>query len=204
MGDGHDFLQFMADENDPHVLGGHGPQGGEQPFRLLRGQGGRGLVEDQNAGAADQGLHDLQALLLADRQVADPGVGEQIQSEALFNLPHALQTKGAIQTKSAAGLPHHQVFQDRMAGHQVVVLVHHPDAMRQCVRGTADMHRPAGDGNPPAVRPVNPEQDVHQGGFSGPVFPEQPQDVAVIEGQIDTVVGPDVAETLADTAHLQQ
>ncbi len=59
-----------------------------------------------------------------------------------------------------------------------------------------------------AIRPlsgrVNPEQDVHQGGFSGPVFPEQPQDVAVIERQIDTVVGPDVAETLADAAHLQQ
>jgi hypothetical protein len=102
-----------------------------------------------------------------------------MQSEPLFDLLHALQNKVAIQTNSAAGLPHHQVFQNRMACHQVEMLVHHPDAVRQRVRGTADMHRPAGDGNPPPVRRVNPEQDVHQGGFP-PLFPKQPKDVAAL------------------------
>ncbi len=174
-----------------------------KPFGLLRGQGGRGLVENQDACAADQGLDDLQALLLADGQIADQGAGEQMQSEALLDLLHALQN-GAVQPTSAAGLPDHEVFQNGVAGHQVVVLVHHADAERQGVGRAADVHRSAVDGNPPAVRPVDPEQDVHQGGLAGAVFPEQAQDVAGVERQIDAVVGLDGAEALADAAHLQQ
>ena len=204
VGDGQDFVQLVADEDHPHALCGHHPQRGEQSVDLLRGQRGRGLVEDQDARAADQRLDDLQALLLADRQVADAHIRRQLQAEAPFDLLHAREGEAAVQAQAAAGLAHHQVFQDRVTRHQVEVLVHHPDPVRQRVRGALDAHRPAVDGDPPGVRGVDPEQDVHQGGLAGPVLPEQPEDVAARQRQVDAVVGLHGAEPLGDAAHLEE
>ena len=48
---------------------------------LLRGQHGGRLVEDQDLGAAVEGLEDLDPLLDADRQVADQRVGVDLEPE---------------------------------------------------------------------------------------------------------------------------
>ena len=55
----------------------------EQLPRLLRRQHRRRLVEDQDVGAAVERLQDLDALLLADGDVLDPGVGVDRELEPL-------------------------------------------------------------------------------------------------------------------------
>ena len=75
VGDRHDLAQLVRDQDDGHAARAQGAQDAEQLIGLLRRQHRGRLVEDQDARAAIQRLQDLDALLLADRQVADQRVG---------------------------------------------------------------------------------------------------------------------------------
>ena len=57
-------------------------QGAEERLGLLRRQHRGRLVEDQDAGVAVERLEDLDALALADGEVADPRVGVDLEAEA--------------------------------------------------------------------------------------------------------------------------
>ena len=69
VGDLEHLAQLVRDEDDRDALGGERAQHLEQLGRLLRGEHGRRLVEDQHVGAAVQHAQDLDALLLADADV---------------------------------------------------------------------------------------------------------------------------------------
>ena len=61
-----------------------------QLLRLVLRQAARGLVEDDDAGAAAYGNGDLQHLLLAGRKIADPSAGVHDRTdhrEHLFRAP---------------------------------------------------------------------------------------------------------------------
>ena len=60
---------------------GQPAEDGEDLLGLLRGQDRRGLVEDEDPGIAIEGLEDLDALLPADGQVADLGLGVDLEAE---------------------------------------------------------------------------------------------------------------------------
>ena len=95
---------------------------------LLRGQHPGRLVEDQDAGAAEQGLEDLDPLLHADRQLADRGV--EIDLEPVFPLERGdlgPGLGGAGGQRDAALGAEQQVLQDRERLDQHEVLVDHAD-----------------------------------------------------------------------------
>ena len=71
----------MADEHDAVALGRQPAQDLEDLLGLLRRQHGRGLVEDEDPGVAVERLEDLDALLPADRQRADLGLGVDLEPE---------------------------------------------------------------------------------------------------------------------------
>ena len=73
VGDGQDLAELVADEHDAAAVGGHRPERPEQLVDLLRGEDRGRLVHDQDPGAAVEHLQDLDPLLLADRQLPDPG-----------------------------------------------------------------------------------------------------------------------------------
>ena len=62
----------------------------EQLQRLLRRQHRGRLVEDQDVGLPVERLQDLDALLLADRDVGDQRIGVDLEVEAARELAHAL------------------------------------------------------------------------------------------------------------------
>ena len=78
----HDLAQLVGDEDDGLVLALEHAQHLEQLVGLGRRQHRRRLVKHEDLGAAHQRLQDLDALLQADRQFADNGVG--IDHEAVF------------------------------------------------------------------------------------------------------------------------
>jgi hypothetical protein len=86
----------------------------EQIVGLLGGQHAGGLVEDQDLGAAEQRLEDLDALLQADGEILDLRVG--IDLEIVFALqPLQLRPRlghAAIEQRAALGAEHN-VFEDR-------------------------------------------------------------------------------------------
>jgi len=82
VGDLHHLVQLVGDEDHRASVVGHPPHGGEEGVRLLRGQHGGRLVEDQDLGLPVERLEDLDALLLAHRQL--PHVGERVDLQAVL------------------------------------------------------------------------------------------------------------------------
>ena len=102
----------------------------EQLGRLLRRQHRRRLVEDQDLGAAVERLQDLDALLLADGDLArSSAVGSTArpnccESSRTRSLRAALVEQDPVPRRLDA---EHDVLGDRHHRDQHEVLVHHPD-----------------------------------------------------------------------------
>ncbi len=79
IGDRHDLAQLVGDEDDGLALVLELPQNAEQMIGFVRREHAGRLVEDQDLGALEQRFEDFDALLQADRQVADDGVGIDVE-----------------------------------------------------------------------------------------------------------------------------
>ncbi len=86
VGDLKHLFQLVADEDDRLARLDQVAQHDEELGRLLRREYTRRLVEDEDARAAIQHLHDLGPLLQAHRQVTGASVGVQRQAVALREL----------------------------------------------------------------------------------------------------------------------
>ena len=115
---------------------------------------------------------------------------------------HLLARLGEVEAVEAAGRldAEHDVLGDREHRHQHEVLVHHADAGPDRVARALEPHRLAVDEDLALVGPVEPAEDVHQRRLAGAVLAEQAEDFAGADGQVDRVVGDDVAEPLGDAA----
>ena len=89
VGDLEHLVQLVADEDDRHALALEALEDPEQLGRLLRGEHGRRLVEDEDVRAPVERLQDLDALLLADRDVLDLRVGIDPEAELEREISHA-------------------------------------------------------------------------------------------------------------------
>ncbi len=139
VGDRHDLAQLVRDEDDGDAACAQGLQDAEQLIGLLRREHGARLVEDQDARAAIQHLHDLDALLLADRQVADERVGIDAQPVvAAEPLDLAARCREAVAQQRPGLGAEHDVLQHRERVDQHEVLMHHPDAAPERIARVAD------------------------------------------------------------------
>ena len=93
-----------------------------------REHGGR-LVEDQDVGLAEQRLDELDALLLADREVADLGVGVDASPYCVAELADPAAGLVDVEQPPLGELvAEDHVLGDREHRDQLEVLVHHADA----------------------------------------------------------------------------
>lgn len=83
VGDAEHLAHFMTDEDDGFALADKLLHDGEQSLDLDVGQGGGGLVKDQQLGPVVEGLEDLGALLFADGDLRDELV--ELDVEAVFS-----------------------------------------------------------------------------------------------------------------------
>ncbi len=90
--------------------------------------------------ASREGLDDLDALLHAHGQVADEGVGVDLEAKALRDVAHVLA--GRVQIESAEGLgvlvAEHDVLGHGEDGDEHEVLVHHADSRGHGVARAAE------------------------------------------------------------------
>jgi len=75
VGDLKYLVQLVRDEDDGHALSGQSPEDFEELVCFLWSQDGGRLVEDQDVGVPVERLQDLDALLLADRDRLNEGIG---------------------------------------------------------------------------------------------------------------------------------
>src|SRR5580658_2464288 len=86
---GQERVHLVGREQDGHAMVGGDPV--EQADDLLGAadvEVGQGLVEQQEAGPADERVRDEHPLLLAPRELADPGVGEVAGVDGFQHLVH--------------------------------------------------------------------------------------------------------------------
>ena len=143
IGDAQHLVELVADEDDRAAIGREAAQHGQKLVHLLRGQHGRGLVEDQDLGAPIERLEDLDPLLLADRQAVDARVRIDREAMAPRELGDTRRHRPAIleQRRARRGLPEHQVLGDGERRHQHEVLMHHAEPMADGVVRRAEPHR---------------------------------------------------------------
>ena len=75
VGNRHNLMQLVADEDNRQPQGDRLTQRVKQRLRFLRGQNGGWLVEDQDAGLAIECLEDFDPLPFPHRKAAHPRIG---------------------------------------------------------------------------------------------------------------------------------
>ena len=205
VGDLHDLVELMGDEDQRISLIFQVHQLFEELGRFLCGKDGGGLVQDQDLGAADESLQDLHLLLHAHGDVHDLGVGIHLQIELLGVLLGDLH--GLLLVDEEAGLLGHHaqdhVFRHGEAGDQHEVLVHHADALGDGHRGGGEIDLLSVDPDLARGGLLQAEQHLHQRGFARAVLAHQRVDLALADVEIHILVGGDaVGIHLGDPFHL--
>src|SRR5208283_1462498 len=205
VGDLLHLLQLVADEDDrlPRCL--QFAHDAEKLVGLARGEHGGGLVENDNARLAVQGLDDLDPLLDADGQVLHDRVRVDGEPVAARELEHVLAGLPAIEQSEHRRALHtqHDVLGDGEDRHQHEVLVDHAYPGGQGVAGVVESDDLAVDENLAHVGLQEPVEDVHQRRLAGSVLAEQGVDLARLNGEVDAVIGNEAAKTFCDPTQLE-
>ncbi len=196
-------MQLVRDEDDRAPVVGHRPQRLEQRARLLRRQHGGRLVEDQDARLAVERLQDLDPLLLADRELPDPGARIDGHAVALAELGDPLLDRARVEAEGAADVARvaeHDVLGDGERLHEPEVLVHHPDPRVDPVARGVEGDGLAVDLELALVGAVEAREDVRERALAGAVLAEQRVHLALERLEVDVVVRDDAGEALRDPA----
>ncbi len=197
VGNRHDLLELVTDEDDGLALSDHQLHRCEQVVGLAGGQDGGRLVEDQHPAATVQQLENLDLLLLAHRQVGDPGRGIDLHAVERGQRPHLVVDFRPVQPHPAA-VAELNIFGDGHRLHQFEVLVDHADTGSDGLVGRGQLDRGAVVENGPGIRLQLPGQNRHQRRLAGAVLAEQGQDPALLDIETDIVIGADRTEGFTD------
>ena len=195
------LLQLVRDEQDGLALVGQAAKSGEELLALGGADPGRGLVEDEHAGAEPQEAEELELLPLADREGLDVGLEidrEPQRRRPARRPPWPLRPAGDESPRGAD----EQVVDDAHGREIEGVLVQHADAVADRVGRGAHGDRLAVEHDLPAVRRLEAREDLHEGALARPVLAEDALDASGGNREGDAVVGFDRAEMLADISYL--
>ena len=196
-----DLVHLVRDDDDSLAVVAHAAQDGEELVRLLRGEHGSRLVEDEDVRAAIERLDDLDRLLLGHGHIVDLLVRVEVEAVALADAADArgrgLEIELFLETER-------DIFSGSEDVDQLEVLVDHADAVAVGIARGADDDLLAVDEDLSLVGEVNAREHVHERGFAAAVFAEQRQDLAPVDIEPDAVIGDDGAEALGDVAHFDR
>jgi hypothetical protein len=159
----HDLAQLVGDQQDGFAFGLELLEDTEQVIGLRRGQHAGGLVEDQDLRTAVQRLEDLDALLYADGQFLDDGIGIDLELIFLFELLELASGLGDSRVEHLAFLgAEHDVFKHAEVLDQHEMLVNHADAHRNGGVRVLDHGFPAVNEDVAIVGLIEAVEDRHQ------------------------------------------
>ena len=203
LGERHNLIQLVRDDNDGFAVVAHTPKDREQLLGLLRSQHSRRLVKDQNIRTAVQNLDDLDRLLLRHGHVVNLLVRVKFETVAHADLTHALRVRFDV----VAALileTEDDIFRRGKYIHQFEMLVDHADPMGKCIARRADGNPLAVHVDPSAVRIVNSGDHVHERRLAAAVLTENGEDLASLHAEAHVVVGDHLAERLGDADELDR
>ena len=204
VGDLENFVKLVGDEDNALAGIAERPHDGEELLDLLRGQDRGRLIEDQNIGRPEENLQNFHPLLDSNRQTLDQLVGRHLHAVARVDVLNLCPRRREIQKIGALCRldAEDHILDDAEHRHQHEMLMHHADPAGDAVAGAGERHRLAINEDVAGIGAVEPGQDVHQGGFAGPVLTKKAKHLAGADVQVDILVRLHRAETLADAAQL--
>ena len=171
VGNVHDLVQLMGDQQNGGALFLERAQDIEQRVGFLRGQHPGGFVEDQHLRAAIQRLEDFHPLLHADRQGADHGIRVDGEAVALREVEQGFAGAAhGAREHEAALCAENDVFQNGKGFAEHEVLVDHADAGFDRLFRGVEVEWLAEDPHGALVGHVEAVEDRHQRGFARAVL----------------------------------
>jgi hypothetical protein len=197
--DGGDLAEAVRDVDDADALRAQLADDREQPFDLAVGQARRRLVHDQHPRACPQRARDLEELPLALAQRRDRGVRRHAEAQRREQRPRRRGHRRRPQPRAA---PQLGTEEQRAGDGQVVaqreLLVDQRDAARDRVRRRPQHDRLAVDRDRAGVGAQHAGQHLHQRALAGAVPPDQGDDLAALQREVDAAQHRDAVERLAD------
>ena len=203
-----DLLHLVRDVNDPAALCPQHVDDAEEMLDFLLGERGGRLIKYDHLGVVRHRLGDLDHLPLRNRHFAHNGLRIDIQPEFFEQLlGRGIHLLLACQRNAGGDLresaqPHivHDIALQRL----IQLLMHHGNAVFQCLLGVCKVDFPAIQVHMSAVLGIHAEQALHQRRFAGAVLPHQGMDGACFHGQRNIVQRLDAGKRLVDILHAQK
>ncbi len=193
-------MQLVTDEHHRQLIGDQVSQSLKQTIHLLGYQHGGWFVQDQHAGVVEQRFENLDPLSLADREVLHEGGGLDGHPEPFRSSGNSLVGFVHIEA-DPPGVAENDVLGDGQRRYEREVLGDHSDAGSYGVARRADPGLLTADQNAPRIRLVETVQDPHEGRLACTVLSEQGVDFALLECEVDSLVGGERPEALVDVLH---
>ncbi|CAM5436741.1 hypothetical protein SLAVM298S_01896 [Streptomyces lavendulae subsp. lavendulae] len=203
-------VRVVSDQDHPETCVAGGGDVLEDDAGLLDAEGGGGLVQDEDLGPEVHGAGDGHALALAAREGPDglvdvAQVDAHAQQLGAGGLAHQLHVEAAEGSAAAGGLgAEEEVPPDRHQGDDGEVLVDGGDAAVEGRARVGELGLLPLDLEGAGVVPVQPRDDLDEGGLPCAVVAEHTGDPAGGDLQGDALEGADVAVVLADVGQLHQ
>jgi hypothetical protein len=198
------LAQLVRDEDDRLAVIDKVANDGEELINFAWGQHSRRLVEDQDVSVAEQCLDKLYTLLLADRQITDLCVGVDNETILLFDFLDAATGLLHRQKRSLSDLvAQNDILGNREDRYQLEVLVHHPYPVLDRVSNPGETDLFASEFDRALIRLIEPEDDIYQRALSSTILTKKTVNLALVEGEVDVLVGDDSGEGLRYAANLE-
>ena len=183
-----DLVEAVGDVDDPRALVAQHPDPVEHALGLRAAQRRRRLVEDDVARLAGDRLGDLDLLLDGHRQAADQAVRVDVGAEQVEHLARLVVHPPAVVPSARPREPADvDVLGQRLLRLQPDLLVYQHHARGQRVGGGVRVVGRAVDGHRARVRPVDPGDERAQRRLPGAVLPDQTDDRAAGEVEVDAL-----------------
>lgn len=202
VGHADDLAQLVRDKHNGRAVFFQLIDDREQLVRLLRGQYGGRLVEDQHARAEVKRLYNLDLLPLADTKAVDRCVrGDLLHSEPCEKRADLCARRPVVDKSGGRRrMPKDDILGDAHAVDLHEVLMHHADAaFKRARHAVGALFAVDEDASP--VRRVLAVKNPHQRCFACAVFAHQRMRLPLVECEIDTLVGGERPESLCDRFH---
>ena len=192
-------MELVADVQNAATFAGQAAQGDKQALDSLRCQHGCRLVQNQQAGFAQQCAHDFNPLPLANAQRVHRPSRVQLHAVSLGGLSDALSHLGQAELFVQAKP---DIFSHRQGVEQAEMLKHHADAQRPRLLGVANQHGLAIHCHAARVRLDRAVNNLHQGRFARTVFAQHRMNLTGLYLQRDVLVGNDAWVSARDAIQL--
>jgi len=202
VGDTEDLGQAVGDVDDAPPLAGEPLDDGEDALDLAVGERRGRLVEDEDAGIADEKACDLEELLLGDGEALDLGARiNMVEADHGEELPGpGIQAAGPPEGGDA-GLAEDEVLGDRHGRDGRIFLVDDGNAGGLGTGGRKEIGGAAVDLDGARIRLDQPGQHLDEGALAGTVLAEEGHHLAGAQLEIDLGQRLDVAVALGEAAH---